>query len=55
MLCRYDSSCNQGQPVLVHGNRALKEKNHTSYNHLYTFFSKIGQGITASATNDGGS
>ncbi|CAL8471657.1 g11199 [Coccomyxa elongata] len=52
---RYDSSCNQGQPVLVHGNRALKEKNHTSYNHLYTFFSKIGQGITASATNDAGS
>ena len=41
LVSRYDAACLQGQPILVHGNRALKDKTDTSYNHLYTFFSKI--------------
>jgi hypothetical protein len=41
LVSRYDAACQQGQPILVHGNRALKDKTDTSYNHLYIFFSKI--------------
>ncbi|EIE21821.1 hypothetical protein COCSUDRAFT_56271 [Coccomyxa subellipsoidea C-169] len=49
---RFDAGCQEGQPVVLHGNRALKNNPSSSYNHLYTFFSKIGVANPASVSSN---
>lgn len=39
-LCRTDSVCSDIAPVVYHGNRALKDKDH-QYSRLYTVFSLV--------------
>ena len=48
--CRFDARCDEGQPIVIHGNRGLKNRRETSYNHLYTFFSKINASISVPAS-----
>lgn len=46
---RYDAACNGGLPVVVHGNRKLRDHPETSYSHLYTLLSKMNGTATVPA------